>query len=169
MDDERVKARILRSIVLAAFAVGLAAVVLALLPGVEVFTERDDGHRVVATRSAAEYPLWMLVWGIAVLAPGALVWFRPRLTYACLWSMCALFATAMWFVVTSDPVVGRRGLEWQRVVELWPATWWGYAMVLLVGGLIVALPVFCGAFALVTGHRDGVRAQLPTARALRRR
>ncbi|MCW5801446.1 MAG: hypothetical protein KIT31_03475 [Deltaproteobacteria bacterium] len=167
------KARILRGIVLAAFGVGLAALVLALLPGVEIFAERSDGNRVawrpVGTRSAAEHPLGMLVWGVAVLAPGALVWFRPRLTYACLWSMCALVATTMWFVVTTDPVPTRHGSQWLRVVELWPATWWGYTIVLLIGGLVVALPVFCGAFAFVTGRRDGVRPQLPAARVLRRR
>jgi hypothetical protein len=167
VDDEWVKARLLRGIVLAAMALGAAAVVLAMFPGVKMYERFHDGWKFMGTRSAAEHPWWMLASGIVMLAPGVLVWLRPQLSYACLWSMIAFGTTLLWFVATIDHN-GRAVQWWFRTVELWPATWFGYAIVLLVGGLVVALPMFCGVFALVTHRRERARPQLPVARVVRR-
>jgi hypothetical protein len=167
VDDERTKARVLRIIVVVAMSLGAAAVVLAMLPGVEVWAGGSVGWRRIDARSAAEHPWWMLAWGIVMLGPGVLVWFRPQLTFACLWSMIAFGATAMWFVATND-MPGRNTSMYMRYVDLWPSRWFGYIVVIVVGGLVVALPMFCAAFAVITGRRDGVRATLPTARIHRR-
>jgi hypothetical protein len=168
-DDERTKARILRGIVAAVLGLGLLAFVLALMPAIEVWKDMgpDFGWRRVDARSAAEHPASMIVWGLFVVGPGVLVWFRPRLTFACLWSLIALGATTMWFVVTAD-MPGYLPTIYVHYVSKWPAQAFDLVVVFLVGSIVVALPVFCGAFAFITGRLETVAATLPAARVVRR-
>lgn len=145
--------------ILAALAATIAAIafVFGFFPGVEVY--RNDVF--IETRPVVDHWNWLLGVLVIYLAPGALVWRKPRIGFALLWSLWTMTITVLVFVATFD--LG----DWTlQTVVLWPQALFGYLMFALVFVLIAIMPVACAVLWWVTRDRP-VRPSLPTARVLK--
>jgi hypothetical protein len=181
--DRCMDRRLLRGIVLLATLLGVAAAVLAFVPAVEVYEDGGDcfGHALaslfaldgaagrcesawvyVGTRTAAEHPAQMAAYFLVVIAPGLVVWRRPRPALALAWTIAVVIATFVMVVVTFE-LFGDWGV---RTVALAPARLYGGAASALLVLLIVILPVACAVLA-IAGRRRPHLPELPEARALR--
>jgi|MudIll2142460700_1097286.scaffolds.fasta_scaffold25913_2 hypothetical protein len=149
----------LRILVVVALCLGTAGFVLGFFPGYEVY--RRDVF--IETRDVVEH--WNMFLGMLVLylAPGAIIWRKPSIGYALVWSLWTMAVTMVVFVATFD--LG----DWSvRTVHLWPYSLFTFLMLALVFLLIAVIPIACGVFWWVT--RDRVQPPaLPTARVVKSR
>ena len=156
MDSPRL---LLRSLIAIAATIATTAFVFGFFPGVEVY--RKDLF--LGTRPVVEHWNWLLGILVIYLAPGALIWRRPRISLALLWSMWTIAVTVVLFVATFD--LG----DWSvQIVQLWPSAVFGYLMSALLLLLIAVVPVACGVFWWVHRERPTPPA-LPTARLVKTR
>lgn len=180
---DRLQTRLLRALVLAATVLGVAAAILGFVPSVDVYEDSSDcfGRALsslfamhggagacestwepVATRSAAEQPAEMAAYFLTLVAPGLVVWRRPRAAYALAWTLFAMVATFAMIVLTFE-LFGGWGV---RTVERWPAQLYGAVSSALLIELIVVIPLACVVLAIVARLRPRPPA-LPEARVVR--
>ena len=147
----------LRFLVALVTTLSATAFVFGFFPGIEVY--QQDAF--VETRAVIVQWNWFLGVLVLLLAPGAVVWWHPRIGYALLWSLWTIALTTVVFVGTFD--LGDWGL---RTVALWPHAVFGFVMFAVLFLVIAIIPVACGAFWWITRERP-VRPQLPIARVLK--
>ncbi len=105
---------------------------------------------------------WLLGFLFVLLAPGVLIWRKPRIAFALLWSLWAIGAGTVGFLATFD--LG----NWSgKTVELWPMYAFGIVIFGLLLLLIALLPIACGVFAWVTRNRPEPPVVLAPARVVR--
>jgi hypothetical protein len=148
---------VLRGLVSAAAVLAVSAFIIGFFPGVEVY--HDDVF--IETRAVVEQWNWFLGALVILLAPGALLWMRPRMSYALLWSMWSIAVAMIMFVASFD--LGDFAV---RTVALWPAGVFGVLMFALLFLLIAVVPVTCGVLWWITRERP-LRVELPVARVIR--
>lgn len=178
-DHERGKRRMLRILCGLAGACGLGIFAIGWLPGSEIYTDANDcfGRALGAlaahggrhgceprytldhTELVLDEPLQWLALAL-VLAPGVLVWLRPRLRFALLWSALAVPCSYLGFVAWFDLKL------FARTEALWPSQVFApFAIGLLVMVLLV-IPISCLVFAIHARARKS-GARLPRARVVR--
>lgn len=157
---ERGKRRMLRILCGLAGACGLVILAIGGLPGREIYTDASNcfGHALAAFGAHGRYrcephytldhtelvldrPLQWLVLAL-LLAPGVLVWLRPKLRFALLWSVlaipCGYLAVMAWLDLHL----------FARTVALWP---WQVFELLALGLFVLVLlviPIACIVFAV---------------------
>ena len=147
----------LRIMVAIAATIAATAFTFSFFPGMEVY--RDATF--IETRPVVEHWNWLLGILVVYLAPGAIVWRAPRISYALLWSVWTIAVTVLVFVATFD--LG----DWSTyTIVLWPQVMFGYLMFALVFLLIAVMPIACGVYWWVTREAP-TRPQLPVARVLK--
>lgn len=155
---------VLRGLVASAVVLAATAFVIGFFPGIEVY--RDDHF--VETRAVVEHWNYFLGALVILLGPGAVVWMRPRMAYALLWSMWSIGLAMVLFVATFE-----LGDLSTRTVALWPAGVFGVLVFALLFLLIAVVPVACGVLWWITRERAAsptgdkpLRVALPVARVV---
>ena len=157
-DRDAARQKLLRILVAVAVVLGAAAFLLGRLPGLDIYR----GETYVETRPIVEQWNWFLGFLVGMLAPGFVVWRRPRLAYALLWSLWVVAFVAVVLVATFD--LG----NWDvRVVVLPAHAVFVRVMWSLLAHLIAIVPLACGVFWWVTRDRPAA-PPLPTARVISR-
>ena len=148
--------------VLVAIIVTLAAMafVFGFFPGIEVYRRESF----VETRAVIEHWNWFLGILVLLLVPGAVVWTRPRIAYALLWSMWTIGLSMVVFLATFD--LGEPGAWTTRTVALWPHAVFGLLMFAVLFLIIAVVPIACAVLWWITRERP-VTITLPTARVIR--
>jgi hypothetical protein len=150
---------LLRILVALAFILAAFAFVLGFLPGAHVY--RYDVF--VETVDVVESWNWFLGYLVLLLAPGVVVWRRPRIAFALAWSLWTVGVTVLLLVATFD--FG----DWSvRHVVLPAQQVFGYTMAALLGHLILVVPVACAIAWWFTRERPEPPVTLPMARVVRR-
>lgn len=145
-DREPARRLFLRTFCVATWALTFAFTVLALLPGYLV-EQGGVGVRIpVASSPAWLAPLWLLVVTATLAAVGGLVWRRPCLGNALLWSMTSIGCAGLLLALTAAPILPPGG----RVVVLPAAVIGNQVLLALLLVQLVLLPAACGLFALAT-------------------
>ena len=153
----------LRGIVLVLTALAMAAVVVSLLPGHEVYENGVLVGRIAAGgRGFPQFAMWLV-------APGLVVWLHPKVGVALMWSVLAWLGTLALVSLTFSLDAGE-GLY----VELWPsvAAKWLIGPVMIA--LLFAMPIGLAIYKAITAGRDRDQAvrehpPLPAARVVSRR
>lgn len=150
---------LLRALIAISATIAAMAFVFCFFPGMEVYR-----HEVfIETRPVVEHWNWLLGILVIYLAPGAIVWQKPRIAYALLWSMWTIAVTVLVFVATFD--LG----DWSvHTIVLWPQAVFGYLMFALVFLLIAVVPIACGVYWWATRER-APGPTLPVARLVKSR
>jgi len=164
---DRLRARLLRGFVLATTLLGLVMIVLGAVPSVEVYHDANGCNfvalpiRLLATgpsslectaswvlvemRPPVPNPIASAVVTAIAIAPGAIIWWKPKLPIALTWMVVGLVSRIATWWVTFD----MSGL-FARTVRT-PLAWaYEIADVALAVVLIAGVPVFCAIVALVT-------------------
>jgi cellulose synthase/poly-beta-1,6-N-acetylglucosamine synthase-like glycosyltransferase len=149
----------LRTLIAIAATLATMAFVFSFFPSVEVYRNEE----LLGTRAVVEHANWLLGLLVIYLAPAALIWKRPQLPYALLWSIWTVIVTAVAYMATFD--LGNWSVH---TVQLWPAAVFGYLMSALLVLLIIVVPVACGVFWWIKRARPP-RPTLPTARLVKTR
>jgi hypothetical protein len=147
---------VLRGLVASAVAIAATAFTIGFFPGIEVY----HADVFIKTRAVVEQWNWFLGALVLLLAPGVVVWMRPRISYALLWSMWSIAVAMIMFVASFD--LGDLAV---RTVALWPAEVFGVLMFALLFLLIAVVPVACGVVWWVTREKP-MRVELPIARVV---
>jgi len=138
-------------------ALAVAAFILGFFPGVDVYR----GNDFIETRQVVERWNWSLGILVLLVAPGIVVWARPRIAYALLWSLWTIASSVIVFLATFD--LG----DWSvRTVELWPVKLFGLIIFSLLFTIIAVIPIACAVYWWVTRERVR-RIELPTARVIK--
>ena len=146
----------LRGGVALTLALAAAAFVLGFFPGIEIYRGTDF----VETRQVVERWNWCLGILLLLVAPGIVVWARPRIAYALLWSLWTIASSVIVFLATFD--LG----DWSvRTVELWPMHVFGLVIFALLFTIIAVIPIGCAVYWWVTRERP-FRPVLPVARVI---
>ena len=168
---DRAKRTMLRMLCLIAAALAVALFGLGWLPGTEVYR---DIHGCSMTLEGAPWPSaactphyellgvrdvvasrgWLVALLIAMLAPGAFVWWRPRLRFALLWSLISTGVAVFGLVLSFQP--GGWDL---RLVELWPMRAFDVLLFALLLLQIALVPIACGAFVVIAHDRTPPRPE----------
>ena len=164
---DRLRARLLRGFVLATTLLGLVVIVLGAVPSVEVYHDANGCNFValpirllatgpsslectaswvlVAMSPPVPNPIASAVVTAIAIAPGAIIWWKPKLPIALTWMVVGLVSRIATWWVTFD----MSGL-FARTVRT-PLAWaYEIADVALAVVLIAGVPVFCAIVALVT-------------------
>ncbi|MBA3501263.1 MAG: hypothetical protein M4D80_25090 [Myxococcota bacterium] len=162
MDSPRTMLRVLVAIAATIAATGF---VFSFFPGLEVYriTSGRSETLYVDTLPVVEHWNWLLGVLVILLAPGAVIWRKPRISYALLWSLWAIAVATLVFVATFQ--LGDWGV---RTVALWPHAVFGFLMSGLLFLVIAIVPIACGAYWWMTRERP-VRPMLPVARLVKSR
>jgi hypothetical protein len=188
VDDERrdyVRTRFLRVSVLVIVVLGAAAIVISMIPSVEVYKDANDcfGHalgRVFSAhgggRSSCESS-WVLVdtrppanvasmlsYLAIVLAPAMVIWKWPRLGFAVAWSPWTMVASVVMILSTFE-LFGDFAL---RTKQLPLAHVFDWVMVVLLVGLMLVIPVATLVIGIATRKRPPPPPVFPTARVVER-
>ncbi|MDQ3367647.1 MAG: hypothetical protein M3680_19675 [Myxococcota bacterium] len=177
------KRRLLRTVCLIAGALGVAMLGLGALPGLEVYADARNclGHAFAGVfshggsssacephyvldhteRVLAEPLAWLAL--IAIVGFGVLVWFRPKLRYALLWSLVTIGLGALALVAMFDLRL------FEHTVALWPSRAFGVLALALFFHLIAVVPIACACFAWLTRTRPEPPPELPRATLVDRR
>jgi hypothetical protein len=183
---EHLKAKLLRGTAIVLGALAVLAAILCCVPSVEVYEDRSDcfghalgslfafehGHRgpcvqswsYVETRTPVDHPFGMAVYFMLLAVPALVVWQRPRLRFAIVWTVFTVAATFAMVVATFE-LFGDWG---KRTVDLWPAQLFAGVATALVGSLIIVVPLGCLVFHVVTRTRMPRPPGLPEARLIER-
>lgn len=183
VDRERGKRLMLRILCGLAGACGLGIFAMGALPGLEIYTDVNDcvGHALAGlaahgggrpceshytlqhTERVLDTPLqWLAI--ALLLAPGVLVWLRPKLRFALLWSVLAIPCGYLAVMASFDLHL------FERTVALWPLNVFEPLALGLFVLLLLVIPIACLVFAIYTRRRKpgsppgGV---LPSARVVR--
>jgi hypothetical protein len=179
---ERDKRRMLRILCGLAGACGLVILAIGGLPGREIYTDVNNcfGRALGAfgthgrhhceshytlhhTELVLDGPLqWLAI--ALLLAPGVLVWFRPKLRLALLWSMLAIPCGYLAVMASLDLHL------FERTVALWPSQVFGPLALGLFVLVLLVIPISCIVFAVYTRMRKPKpppKGVFPTARAVR--
>jgi hypothetical protein len=147
----------LRVLVAVAATTAAIAFVFSFFPGIELY--RHDVY--IDTLPVVEHWNWLLGILVILLAPGALLWQKPRISYALLWSLWTIAVSTLVFVATFD--LGDWGV---RTVALWPHAVFGFLMFSLLFLLIAIIPIACAVYWWATREPG---APLPVARLVKSR
>lgn len=175
-ERDRAKRRLLRALCVIAWALGAGMFALGWLPGTEIYEDANNcaGHAFdgwfVDVRPASCTPHYVLASTARVLdtrlqwlslalmlAPGAFVWWKPKLGLALLWSVLAIPTVILAMFVWLDLYL----LE--RTVSLWPRDVFAVLASALVILLVAGVPIACAVFAYVIRTRKPEPPVFPTA------
>jgi hypothetical protein len=153
----------LRAMVAIATTIAATAFVFSFFPGLEIYRLDAYGDLFVETLPVVEHWNWLLGIFVVLLAPGAVIWRRPRIAYALLWSLWSMAIATLVFVATFD--IGNWGV---RTVALWPHAVFGFLLSALLFLVIAIIPIACGAYWWTMRDRTP-RPKLPVARLVKSR
>lgn len=132
MDSPR---RMLRTLIAIVATVAATAFVVGFFPGAVLYR----GDELIGTRAVVEHANWLLGVLALYLVPGAVIWRRPRIAHALLWSMWSVALTVLVVIATFDHSDLAPGM-----IMLWPSVVFGYLMSSLLFLLIAVMPIACG-------------------------
>jgi hypothetical protein len=159
----RLKPKLLRGTVIVMSMLGVAAAVLCFVPAVAVYQRSCISGAVdLGTRGPVEHPLGMALYFLVVLAPGMLVWRKPTLERALLWSLLTLLSSIALLVITVVPLDAPH----IYTVHRWPAHVFAGIATTFVANLILTLPLGCLGFAIATRKRPPPKPEFPRARVI---
>lgn len=162
---ERGKRRMLRILCGLAGACGLVILAIGGLPGRKIYTDANNcfGHALAALGAHGRYrcephytldhtervldgPLPWLTLAL-LLPPGVLVWFRPKLRFALLWSVLAIPCGYLAVLASLDLHL------FARTVALWPWRVFEPLALGLFALVLLVIPISCLVFAVYTRIR----------------
>ncbi len=176
------KRRLLRAICLIAGALGVGMLGLGALPGLEVYEDTrnclgqafagvfshgggsscEPNYVLDHTERVLQEPLaWLAL--LAMMSFGVVVWLRPKLRFALLWSLVTVGLASLALVAMFDLRL------FTHTVPLWPSRVFAILALALFFLLIAALPVACAAFAWLHRTRPAPPPELPRATVVERR
>jgi hypothetical protein len=180
-DRDVAKRRMLRTVCVVAGALGVGMLALGALPGFAVYADSANcfgrafagvfshGHASPCessyvlhhTERVIDEPLsWLALVGI--LGFGVLVWVRPKLRFALLWSLATVGLGALAVVASFELHL------FDRVVQLWPSQVFGLLAVALIFLLIAFVPAACAVFLWIYRTRPTPPPELPRATVVER-
>lgn len=179
-DVNRAKRGMLRVLCGLAAVLGAGMFAVGWLPGTDVYRDGNncfgralagvfvhggsgdcDSRYVLShTERVIEHASTWLALGL-MLVPGILVWIKPRLRFALLWSLLAIPSGALALASSFDLHL------FEQTVTLWPAQVFALLGLSLFTLLLLVIPAACTVFAYVTRTKPPAPPDLPVARVIR--